>query len=53
MDLDKSFRPQPLAERVKGVVSRYVLAADTYGFAIDSDFGKLLAEFSIGMIYVL
>ncbi len=48
MDLDKSFRPQPLAERVEGVVSRDVLAADTYGFAIDSDFGKLLTEFSIG-----
>ena len=48
MDLDKPFWPQPLTEGVEGVVSRDLLAADTYGFAIDSDLCKFVAEFSVG-----
>lgn len=47
MDLSKSFWSKPLTECVEGVVSGDLMAADTDGFAINSDLGQLLAEFPI------
>jgi hypothetical protein len=47
MDLQKSLWPQPLMERVEGVVSGDFMAADTDRFALDSDLGQLLPEFPI------
>ena len=47
MDLSKTFRPQPVAQRVKGVVRGDLASADADGFAVDMDLGQLLTEFPI------
>ena len=48
MDLDEAFRPQSLAQRVKGIMCGNLIVAYTDSITIDLDFGQLLAEFPIG-----